>query len=299
MLLQHTAHYNDLSPQLRKELEEKIAGFGKTVRYKFDISNPNPDPTFHNGKIIWPHLYTLDPTVFNINDPYEKREGHQRSKRIALIDQLDEKGVPNKFKKIRVYDRQRGELVLQLDNPDDEAMAMLIELHPKLSGGMFADTTKRQMITRVDEQAAATIERAARSARSKARAAAEGLSDKGVIDFADAMLWDSAQQPIVLRNQIEELAETNPEFFNDLVSGKSVEYQAAVKQALNKKIIAFDPAEYKFTWTGNMQTIHIMNNVSGKNEVEQFAEYLQAGGEKAETIYKKIKSLIEGKAVSV
>ena len=42
MLLQQTAHYNDLSPQLRKELEEKIASFGKQVRYKFDISNPNP-----------------------------------------------------------------------------------------------------------------------------------------------------------------------------------------------------------------------------------------------------------------
>lgn len=297
MLLQQTAHYNDLSPDLRKKLEEKIQSFGKQVRYKFDISNPNPDPTFHNGKIIWPHLYTLDPAVFNINDPYEKREGKQRSKRIALIDQVDDKGVPNKFKKVRIYDRQRGELVLQLENPEDEAMAMLLELHPKLNGGMFMDKTKRQVITRVDEQAAATIERAARSARSKARAAAEALTDKGVIDFADAMLWDSAQELIVLRNQIEELAETNPEFFNDLVSGKQVEYQSAVKQALNKNIIAFDPAEYKFTWTGNRQTIHMMNNVSGKNEVEQMAEWLQSGGEKADSIYKKIKSLIEGKEV--
>lgn len=297
MLLQKTAHFNDLSPKLRKELEKKIEGFGKQVRYKFDISNPNPDPTFHNGKIIWPHLYTLDPTVFNINDPYEDRENHQRSKRIALIDGLDEKGVPNKFKKVRIYDRQRGVLTLQLDNPEDEAMAMLLELHPKLTGGMFVDKTKRQIITRIDEAAAATIDRAARSARSKARAAAEALSDKGVIDFADAMLWDSAQDPIVLRNMIEELAETTPEFFNDLVDGKSVEYQAAVKQALNKGIIAFDPAEYKFTWTGNRQTIHIMNNVSGKNEIQQMASWLESGGEKADTVYKKIKSLIEGKGV--
>ena len=32
MSLQHTAHYNDLSPKLRKELEAKVLGFGKLVR---------------------------------------------------------------------------------------------------------------------------------------------------------------------------------------------------------------------------------------------------------------------------
>jgi len=297
MSLQHTAHYNDLSPKLRKELEAKVLGFGKLVRYKFDISNPNPDPTFHNGKVLWPHLYTLDPAVFNINDPYEDREGKQRSKRIALIDRVDEKGLPDKFRKIRVYDRQKGILALQLDNPEDFDTAIFLEIHPKLSGGRFADPTKRQVVSRIDEQAAATSAREVRSAKSKALRAAEELSDKGVIDFADAMLWDSSQDLPVLRNMVEEQAETTPEFFNDLIAGKRVEYQAAVKQALNKQIIAFDPAEYKMYWMGNRQTIVLLPAAGEKNEVEKFAEYLENGGEKAATIYKKIKSLIEGKAV--
>ena len=71
MKLEAVAHYNNLSPKLRKELEEKIKGFGKAVRYKFDISKHNPDPDKYNGEVVWPNTYTLDPCVWNIVDPYE------------------------------------------------------------------------------------------------------------------------------------------------------------------------------------------------------------------------------------
>ena len=52
MSLENFAHYNDLSPKLRQELEDKVASFGKSVRYKFDIAKPNPDPTKYNGEIV-------------------------------------------------------------------------------------------------------------------------------------------------------------------------------------------------------------------------------------------------------
>ncbi len=297
MLLQQEGNFNRLSPKLRKELEDKVTGFGKVVRYKFDISNPNPDPTFHNGKILWPHLYTLDPAVFNINDPYEDRAGEQKSKRIGLVEGTNDKGVPDRFKKIRIYDRQKGVLVLSpQDVTDDFDLAMFMELHPKLTGGKFADKSKRQMITRIDEQATAKQAREERSARSKARRAAEELSSEGVIQFADAMMWDSAQEEVVLRNLIEELAETSPEFFNDLVAGKSVEYRALVKQALNKQIISFDPAENKFSWASNKQVIAIMGGASDKSEVEKMAEWLQGAGTKENEVHKKLKALTSGKA---
>lgn len=289
MLLQKVAHFNDLSPQLRAELEKKIAGFGKHVRYKFDISHPNPDPTFHNGKILWPNVYTLDPTVWSIKDPHDKV-----SKRVALIDGIDEKGLPNKYRKIRIHERQKGILSLDLEeNPEHVDIAMAIELHPKLSGGQFSDKTKKQVITRIDEQATAKQQREERSARSKARRAAEELSPADVVNFADAMMWDSTQDEVVLRNTIEELAETNPEFFNELIEGKSIEYQALVKQALDRKIWLFDPAEYKFSWAGNFQTITMFPNVGDKNEVQKMAEWLQVGGQKADEVYKKTKALIK------
>lgn len=295
MLLQQVAHYNDLSPKLRDELTEKIKSFGKNVRYKFNISNPNPDPEKYGGiEIIWPNVYTLDPTVFNINDPYEKRENKQRSKLIALVDGIDEKGLPNKFKKIRIEARFKGILSLDVEDNDDHFnYAMFLELHPKLVGGMFADKTKHQIITRIDERELAKDQRSIRTAKLKALNIAEQMSDKQVVEFADAMIWDSTEDIFLLRNKIEELAENTPEFFNDLVNSKNVEYQSVIQQALNKKIISFDPAEYKFTWTTNSQTIAILQPVGEKNHVEKMSEWMQTGGQKAEEFYKKLKSLLK------
>ncbi len=296
MLLQQEGQFNDLSPKLRQLLEEKISGFGKQVRYRFDISHPNPDPTFHNGKILYPNIYTLDPAVWNITDKYEDRQGKQKSKRIALVDGVDDNGRPNKFRKIRVYERDKGIMRLNLENQEDIDIAMAIELHPKLGGGLYSDPTKKQVISRIDETAAAKVAREERSARSKARRAAEELSAQGVIDFADAMMWDSSGDETVLRNQIEELAETSPEFFNELIGGKTIEYQATVKQAMDRGHIEYDPAEDKFTYASNKQTIAILNNnLTGKSHVERLAEWMQTGGVKETAVFKKLKELIKGK----
>jgi hypothetical protein len=296
MLLQKVGLFNDLSEALRSELEEKIRGYGKQVRYKFDISNKNPDPSNHDGKILWPNCYTLDPAVFNINDKQEVK-GKQSSKRVGLVDGTNERGEPNKFKKIKIYGRDRGVLRLNVEeDPEHFDMAMYIEIHPKLTGGKFADTTKRQIISRIDEQAAATKAREDRKARTKAMSTAELMSDKEIIDFADAMTWDSSQDILILRNEAEMLADTDPIFFNDLVGGKSIEYRAAVKQALNKQLIMFDPAENKFSWASNRQVIAVLS-ATEKSEVEALADWLQGAGSKETEIYKKIKSLISGKQV--
>ncbi len=295
MLLAQKAHFNDLSPKLRKELEERVRGFGNTVRYKFDIARTNPDPSRYNGDIVFPNMYTLDPARFNIKDKYEDRADKQQSKLIALVEDVDEKGLPNRFKKIKVQGRDKGILKLNLedDNSEDFAFAVFLELHPKQTGGLFFDKTKQQVFSRIDEQSAAKTQREERSIRKKAMDYAEQMSDKDMVDFADAMQWDSSMDKGILKNQIEALAETEPAFFNDLVKGKTVEYQALVKQALNKNIIAYDPAEYKFTYAGNKQPITVVSPVGDKTEVAKLAEWLMIGGG-AET-YKKLKSLVEAK----
>jgi len=178
--------------------------------------------------------------------------------------------------------------------PDHFDFAMYLEMHPKLSNGMFSDKTKRQIITRIDEQVLAKEQRAARTERKKALDAVESMSEKELVDFADAMLWDSTQDPELLRNQAEELAETNPIYFNDKVKGKTIEYQALVKQAMDRSVISFDPGEYKFSYSGNNQTITILTPAGDKNEVEKMAEWLQVGGGAATAVTEKIKGLLEG-----
>lgn len=302
MLLRQESEFNDLSPKFRNELEEKVRGFGKTVRYKFEISNENPDPEKKNGKVLWPNMYTLDPAVFYINDPYEDRPNKNKSKRIGMIDTVEiQQGRPvvSKFKKIKIDGKYKGIFKLELQEIDEHFdFACYLEIHPKLVGGRFADKTKRAIFTRVDEMAAATTARTERNAKQTAFNTASSMSHKELIDFADAMsggnnvYWDSTEEEIILRNKVEELAEIDPMFFNELVKGKNIEYQALIKQAINRNIISFDPAEYSFVYTGNKHPIATLSPNGEKNEIEKMAEWLQSTGKDA---HKKIKSLVESK----
>ncbi len=300
MLLSKHGLFNDLSDELRADLEKKVAGFGKSVRYKFDIANENPDPQKHGGALIYPNVYTLDPATFYINDPYEKRTGVSKSKRIGMIDGVDEKGNPNKFKKIRVDGKYKGVLKLEIEEIEEhKEFAMFLEMHPKLTAGKFSDKSKRQVVTRIDEQAAATLARTERSARKKAMDIAEHMSPKELIDFADAMLLDSTQEEGVLRNEIELIAETTPDLFNDLVSGETIKYQSLVKQALDKGIIEFNPDSYSYNYASNKQPIITLTPTGTKNEVEKLADWLQSKGKVEQEVFKKIKALVEGKPETV
>ena len=291
MQLEPVAHYNNLSAKLREEIEAKIKGFGKSVRYKFEISKPNPDPAKYNGDTVWPNRYTLDPAVWDVTDPYEVA-GKSKSKKIGIIDGIDENGKPNRFRKIRVMAPQKGVLILDLENSqEDYYTAFALELHPKLIGGKFEDKNAYRVVTRIDENAEAEIKRKERTARKKALDAAESMEDADIVNFADAMMWDSGEPANILRNKVEELAETDPEFFNDLIEKKEIQVRALVKQALDKRIITHDPVENKFMWASNMQLITALPVSLTANHVQQFAEWLVVGGTKAEEVHKKIKEL--------
>lgn len=292
-MLEQVGLFNDLSPELRTQLDNKVSSFGKRVRYKFKISNPNPDPEKKNGPIIWPFMYTLDPRTFSIVDPNEKRTGKQKLKRIGMVEKINDKGEPEKFKRVRVNGRDAGIVDFDLENIEDIEQVMYLELHPKLTGGMFADKNKAQVFERIDEKKLNAEKRTERTLRLEALNAAQNMSEKEVVEFADAMSWDSTQEPDLIRGMIEEMAETTPDFFTDLIAGKKVEYQSAVKQALDKRIISFDPAEYSFTWAENNQVITVLSPSQDKTEVEKFALWLSTNGSKADAVYKKIKNLIK------
>lgn len=293
-MLQKHAHWNDLSDKLRNELEEKVRSLGKTVRFKFAISRINPDPEKYNGPILWPSIYVLDPKTFRITDPYEDRKNTSKSKEIGLINKIDKEGKPESFYSIRLFERNKGELILKPeDNQDDFNYAMYLLIHPKLKDGKFADKNKNQIIELLDEKKEAVAAREKRSAKSKAIRVATNMKDEEVVKFADAMLWDSSMDIDLLRDKVEAAAENTPDMFNDLVSGKNMEYQALIKQAMDKQVIAFNPAEYKFIWFGTQQTITMLPPVGDKNEVEKMSEWLQTAGKKADEVYDKMKSLVK------
>lgn len=293
-MLEQVAQYNDFSQKLREELEAKVKSFGKRVRFKFNISNPNPDPEKYNGAIIWPFLWTLDPAIFTIVDPYEKRESKSKSKQVAMVERQDEKGVPNKFERIRVHGRYQGIITYDLGLTEDQKRVMYILLHPKLSGGRFSDPSKQQIMSLIDEKQEASVAKGQRQNRKLAMVAASNMTDAEVREFAAAMLWDETEDIEVLRNLVEESAEATPSMFIDLVENKSVEFKALVKRAVDQKFIAYNPSEFKFVWVENQQTITMIGQgLDGKHEVDRLAEWLMTSGKQGDSVYNKLKSLLK------
>jgi len=117
------------------------------------------------------------------------------------------------------------------------------------------------------------------------------MSEKEIIQFCDAMQYDSTRDILILRNQVEELADTDPAFFNDLTNGKTIEYMAVAKRAIDMRIIAFDPAEYKFTWVSNNHPIVAVSPIGDKGEIEKLGDWLMIG-DKGQEVFTKLKSLV-------
>jgi len=293
-MLEQQGTYNDLSPKLREELEKRIDNFGKSVRFKFNISKPNPDPEKYGGiKVIYPFLYTLDPKTFQIIDNDENRAGKQKVKTIGIIDKLKEDGKVERFKCVRVGERFRGVLFLNMEVIEQREMAAYLLLHPKLAGGKFADKQKNPVISIIDEVQLADEQRTLRSSKLIASNYAAKMSDKDVVEFADAMSWDSTEDIRVVRNKVEDLAEHTPDIFNDLVASDKMKYQTVVKQAFDNHIINYDPIANKISWVSTSQPIAQLGSNLDLNEVERAAAWFQLGGEQAEKVFQKIKSLLK------
>jgi len=295
MLLDNVGQINDLSPKFRKEIEDRVKSFGKQVLYKFDISSNNPDPSKADGPVIWPHIYTLDPRRFTIKDPYEDRAGKQALKQIAIITEIDTDNKAVKFGKVQVKGRDKGQLRLDLDNNEDFAYAMFLELHPKHRGGLFADKTKHQVFVRIDEEADAKTKRQERSEKLKAMEKAQGLSDAEVRQFADAMTWDSTEKIVVLRSRIEDMAENEPVFFNEMLAegNRVVQVSATLKRAADKGIIAFDSIDYRYFYVGSNQTIAVLQPVGDKTELQKMTDWIIGSGKDGDAVLKKIESLLK------
>ncbi len=304
-MLEHEADYNDLSPKLRKELEDRLSSFPRHVRYKFKLERKNPDPTNYNGAVIFPALYNLDPIQWKITDKNEDRTGKQKLKNIGIITSAepnDRGKIEYKFARIRVKDIEKGLKVYDMTKEEDKTIVAALELHPKNANGMFPNQQMVSMFSRIDETATATKDRAERSARKKAMDAAELMSDDEVKQFADGMAtteWDSTQDILLLRNQVESLAETTPTLFNDLVGSEKIKIRSTIKRAIDNKILDYNAAECSIAWASTQQSIISLGLSTGeKSDVERLADWVSESGTKGDAAYKKMKSLIEKPATA-
>lgn len=299
-MLEKQAHVNDLSPKLRKHLEQKIADFGDSVRYKFNISHPDPHPD-NRGKEVWPALFTLGPVTFDITDKLEDRPNASKRKTIGLVKGIDpEKGHPVSYRRIQIEGTREGYLHLDLKDPDDIETCALLELHPKHTGGEFFDSSKGEgVFQRVDELALAKANKSNRAMRRAAANVAADFTDQEVRDFISALGRDENRQLEILREEVEDLAEKQPALFSDKFSS-GWKVQAILKRALDKQIIVHHPAEDKITMVATGETVAVLTRTDGdvKSVNQRLQEALQAQGDTGDKMYHRLEALVKAQKVA-
>lgn len=299
MLIDNIGNNNDFSQELREELVQKVkdmAGSNGILKFKFDIANPNPDPDKKEGEFVWPWLYTLTPKTFFITDPYEKRSGKTASKKVVLIEAVDDDNKVTRVRSVRLEAKHKGVLTLHTsdESSDDFAIAMFLLLHPRNRNGKFSVKTQHQVFELIDEKAVAKEKTKVRSLRTKAILAVEKMAVSELKQFSDAMAWNETDVDII-RDMAAELAEANPEMFLSLVdeNNRTIECKATIKRAMDKQIIFFDNASYSYVYTDSRQPLFAVELTGTENPADKLAYWFINGGDKAEAAYKKLKASIK------
>jgi len=291
-MLEAVKHVNQFSDQFRNELEAKIDKFGKQARYRFYIEHNDPEPG-SKGK-VFPGIWTLPRKTFRITDPYSKKMVV-----VGMVERLNDKGEPEKYKKVQIEKRSNGLLVLNLDDFDEREKCAFLELHPYHKGTKFGEKG-RGLFVRIDELKNAQETRSKRKLKTDAMFVATNLKDYEVRDFASALGWDETENLDVLRDKLESFAEGQPEQFTDEFNSATWSWRATIKRALDKQIILHHPAEDKVTFKQSGETIAILPRLENSTDPvnKRLAEFLMHGGDKGEKMYKRIESLVKAHKVA-
>ena len=289
-MLRTTDNYNNISPQLREKLNALRKDAGKIVKYKFYIAQRNPDGERRAAdEHIWPATYTLTPVQYAILDP-----GDQLMKDIGMTDGLKRlRGDIQEydFRRLQIRERDRGILSLDLTKPDQIEKFEFLEMHPKLEGGMFRDTSIPAMFVRLDELRESKTRLKTREKRSEALMVATRLTEDDVRSFAAGMNWNETDDIDILRDKLTSLADTDPEFFRKYLDDPRTEYKTTTRRAIDANIIAWIPVENKFIWTTNGNTIALLERADDKDFLDRMADWFMSHKNGQETM-KKIKALL-------
>jgi hypothetical protein len=300
-MLEKQAHINDLSPKLRKKLEQRIQDFGDSVRYRFNISHPDPHPD-NRGQVIWPSIWTLGPVTFQIMDSEEDRPTAQKLKTIGLVKTTDpEKGHPTDYRRIQVLGTREGYLQLDLTDPIGIEDCMLLELHPKHTGGLFFDKSKGEgVFQRIDELAAARANKSNRELRRAAMNVAADFSEKETRDFVSALGRDENRDIDILVEELAELSDKQPTLFTKEFNTGNWQWRATLKRALDKQILVHHPVEDKITMTATQETVAVLTRMESDTRSlnHRLADALQAQGEPGTKMVKRLEALVKAMVVA-
>ncbi len=153
------------------------------------------------------------------------------------------------------------------------------------------DTDFPALYELVDPEAMSKTRRASRSLRLKAMDYADGMSEDEVFTFAGANGWKTTDSIAMLRDQVENYAETNPDVFLKVASNRHNIIKADIQSALDNGILVWDKVKSQFTWRTNGQLITSVPRSSKGTEIDGMLSFI-INTEHGESVYTELKTLI-------
>lgn len=272
--MKKTELYNDLSPELLKSTMLKR---DQVVIYK--LTGITKSPFSESGAEGYPSAKNVPP----IDTIWDEKQ--QKYVDIAAVQSVDASGN-HIFHQIFFYGQQAGRIILRGGNASDQEIHSYLQLCNYNASNPDRDQTKEAIFEVVNEEAVAEKATRTRNKRREALNAAADLTTEEVRDIAAALGKDDSKPVAVLKNELEMLADEDPERFLDLLTNKQVTMKAVVNRALSKGIIVFNAEQSRYEWP-NKEAILTVARSTGSDAVDELVSFF-ASSTKGEKVYQTI-----------
>lgn len=273
--MKKTALYNNVSQELLQKTKLKP---NDRVVYRVHGIAPSPmDPT----KLAIPASKNV-PITDQIYDPFKEEYVD-----IAAVRSVDAKGE-HTFHRIYFYGNQGGLLMLFGGRAEDQEIHSYLSLCNYNGSNPNRDASKEIVFELVDENVNSETERKMRNVKREALNAAADLSAEEVRNFIAALGKDDTKKIEVLRNELESLADNDPQAFLDLIGNKQASIKATINRALSKGVIVFDSEQSKFSWPNGEAILTVARTTAG-DSVDELVSYC-VSSPKGEKVFQTIQS---------
>jgi ribosomal protein S18 len=250
-MLETNVGTNNYSNKLTLPLLNK----GETVQYR--LLGLKKDA---KGRWLIPAAKNV-PTEDHIFDPGVDKQG-------GYIDVAYEHG------QIWFERRSLGMLIITGGNKRNQELYQYLEHCNYNASNTDRDASIKPIFERIDAVKKATKKRQTREYLRDAMNLAYELNDDEVRTLISSLGKDEDKDISILRDEIEEMAMSNPKAFISNSSNHQKQILATIKRAIDKKVIVFDSEQSRFVWGNNKEVILSTPRVNLKKRMKAFLEYV-------------------------
>lgn len=220
------------------------------------------DDLDHPGTEVVPFLTLIKPKV-TIYDPTSSK------RRQITMANVTEEYFDGKFKIDHPAFRgglSMGYKILRGDIPMEANEYQFLMLHDANGSNPNRNKNVPVLFELIDEARIAKDAKQKRDLKIDAINTARSLKDSDVKRMAASLNWDQEENIIVLRNNLESMAENDPEEFTRAINDRNKEMKIQVKEAFDEDIVFYDAMKRKFCFRADGSTLFSTKDTVAKKE---------------------------------